>query len=69
MTETPKLTPAQQRYLDEIREAGEKTYNGRAAQVIRALEAADLVEATWDAQMRSKGNGVYLAQSITVRPR
>lgn len=44
----PKLTPAQSRYLKEIRDAGEKTYNGRAMRVIEALDRLNLVTAHYD---------------------
>ena len=34
------LTMTQRAYLDEIRAAGTRTYNGRARSALRALEAA-----------------------------
>lgn len=43
----PKLTPAQERYLAEIRESGEKTYNGRAYRNLVALEDAGLIKVEW----------------------
>lgn len=63
------MTPAQERYLAEIREAGVKTYNGRAARVIRALEGAGLVTAEWDWVPQAKGGGIELVQRITVTER
>lgn len=41
------LTPAQKRYLAEIREAGERTYNGRAYRILKVLEDAGLIEVDW----------------------
>jgi hypothetical protein len=63
----PELTPAQWRYLDEIREAGEKgrTYNGRATRPIEALEQAGLVEVDWDMIPQVKGGGMELVHRIT----
>lgn len=43
-----KLTPAQQRLLDEVRAKGTVVKNGRARKPIEALEAAGLVVADWD---------------------
>ena len=42
------LTDAQQRYLGEIRAAGEKTYDGRARRSLNALISAGLIEANVD---------------------
>ena len=64
-----KLTRAQQRILDDVRAAGSKTYNGRAAKSIRVLEAAGLVEVTWDMRAQTKGSGIELVHEITVRPK
>lgn len=63
-----KLTPAQERYLAEIRQAGVKTYNGRARRPIQALEAAGLISVDWDMRPHSKGSGIELVEKITVRP-
>lgn len=60
------LTPAQERYLAEIRAAGTKVYNGRARKVIEALEAAGLVTVDWDRRAQAKGNGIELTEVITV---
>ena len=63
-----KLTTSQQRILDEVRRDGSRTYNGRAYNAIKTLERVGLVTVDWDMDMRSKGNGVYLAWRITVTP-
>jgi hypothetical protein len=62
------LTASQQRILDEVRQAGERTYNGRARRPIEALEAVGLVDVSWDSVAHAKGSGIELTQSITVRP-
>lgn len=63
------LTPAQQRYLAEIRAAGRKVYNGRARRPIKALETAGLVNVDWDMRAQAKGNGIELVWVITVAPK
>lgn len=63
------LTPAQERYLAEVRQAGRKVYNGRAQRPIRALEAAGLVDVDWDMRAQAKGNGIELVHVITVTPK
>ena len=43
-----KLTPAQQRLLDEVRAKGVVKKNGRAMKTVEALEKAGLVVADYD---------------------
>jgi hypothetical protein len=62
---TKPLTPAQQRYLAEIRAAGVKRYNGRARKPLEALRAAGLVE--YDFELRPAGIGT-MTELFTVRP-
>lgn len=64
-----KLSPAQQRILDEVRRDGERKYNGRARKPIKALEIARLVEVDWNRVAQAKGGGIELVEVITVRPR
>jgi hypothetical protein len=63
-----ELTPAQQRYLTEIRASGKKVYNGRARIVINTLERAGLVTADWEMRFATKGNGTQPYWRITVWP-
>lgn len=44
MAAMPALTPAQGRYLVEIRRNGERKYNGRARRPLEALRDAGLIE-------------------------
>lgn len=60
-----QLTPAQARMLAEVREAGERRYNGRARSQVLALDALGLVE--WDYTLRPDGLGRY-TELYTVRP-
>ena len=64
-----QLTPAQKRLLNEVRQRGHATYNGRARPVIEALERAGLVTVDWDMQPHVKGNGISLSWRITVHSR
>lgn len=59
------MTPAQERYLREIRAAGERSYNGRARKPLEALRAAGLVE--YDFTLIPTGMGRYM-ECFTVRP-
>lgn len=61
----PELTIAQQRYLAEIRAAGEKRYNGRARKPLEALRAAGLVE--YDFELTPHPGGLH-TELFTVRP-
>jgi hypothetical protein len=63
-----KLTKAQQRYLEEIRQAGVKTYNDRARRPLEALEQAGLITVEWDMRAQTKGNGIELVGHNTARP-
>lgn len=63
-----KLTKAQEEMLAEVKKAGVKTYNGRAAKTIKALENAGLVTVYWDMRAQIKGGGMELVQEITVTP-
>ena len=67
-TPTPSLTPAQARILADVREHGQRIYNGRARTPIEALEAHGLVAVDWDMRPQVKGNGMELVWRITVRP-
>ena len=62
------MSASQRRILDEVRRDGVRVYNGRVRIPIKALEACGLVEVEWDHIERTKGNGIELAQRITVRP-
>jgi hypothetical protein len=64
-----KLTPAQQRYLDEIETAGERRYNGRARRTVEALRDAGLIEFDYDQRAQEKGNGIELVEIFICRPR
>lgn len=50
------LTVAQARYLSEIREAGEKRYNGRARRPLEALRQLGLIEWDFDVYLTSGGS-------------
>jgi hypothetical protein len=67
-TDKPKLTPAQQRILDEVTENGEGIYSGGARKSIKALEKAGLVTADWNMVGQPKGGGITYVDRITVRP-
>jgi hypothetical protein len=56
------LTAPQRRYLAEIREAGTRTYNGRARRTLETLQDAGLIEVEYDQRAQSKGNGIELAE-------
>lgn len=62
---TPDLTPAQSRYLREIQEAGERSYNGRARRPLEALRAAGLIE--YDFELVPV-NRYGFAERFTCRP-
>jgi|KBSMisStaDraftv2_1062788.scaffolds.fasta_scaffold12756_7 hypothetical protein len=62
------LTPAQARYLAEIREAGAegRKYNGRARKVLDALEALGLIVVDYDLVLHYGGtlSGLYQCWSV-----
>ena len=65
-----KLTAAQQRYLEEIRAAGTKRYNGRARRSLEALKAAGLIDFEYDLVPHQTGNGLsftelFIATAVT----
>ncbi len=57
------ITVAQRSLLEDIRTAGVKTYNGRAARMITELEQRDLVHAEWELILHG---GAHATWSITV---
>ena len=59
------LTPAQSRYLEEIRAAGMRRYNGRARRPLEALRAHGLIE--YDFDLIPHLGGRYTEQ-FTCRP-
>lgn len=61
------LTPAQARYLAEIRRDGKRTYNGRALRPLERLCALGLITIEYDHRPQSKGNGVEWTQRLTAR--
>lgn len=64
---TPRLTPAEQRILDEVRRDKVRRYNGRAFRQVERLQALGLVDADFEISPRAgKGSHAWL---ITVRPR
>jgi len=62
------LTAPQRRYLAEIREAGERRYNGRARRTLEALETEGLIEIEYDQVAHAKGNGIELTEVFICRP-
>jgi hypothetical protein len=64
----PKLSPAQARMLDEVRSAGERTYNGRARRTVERLASLGLVTVEYDQIAQSKGSGIELVERFRVRP-
>ncbi len=70
MNISPKLTAPQARYLAEIREAGERSYNGRARRPLEALERAGLIEYDYALVPRASGSGLIgeLTERFTARP-
>lgn len=64
-----KLTPAQQRMLDDVRSDGERRYNGRARRTVEALQAAGLVTVEYDLQPHANiGSGISFTEVFIVRP-
>lgn len=68
MGERP-LTPAQARYLDEIRAAGERSYNGRARNPIETLRSHGLIEYDFELVPHAdSGSGISFTERYTCRP-
>src|SRR2546423_2630637 len=63
---TPDLTPAQSRYLREIQEAGQRSYNGRARKPLEALRIVGLIE--YDFDLVSSGAYGQMTERFTCRP-
>lgn len=59
------LTAAQARYLDEIRVAGVRAYNGRARKPVEALARLGLI--TYEYELVPHWNGRY-TERYTCRP-
>lgn len=59
------LTKAQMRYLQEIHNAGVKSYNGRAEKVLKALEDKGLVEWDLDIRLGVNGSSLHLTAWLT----
>jgi hypothetical protein len=62
------MTTAQQRYLEEIREAGTRTYNGRARRPVEALAALGLIGYRYEQVPQSKGNGIEVTERFVCWP-
>jgi hypothetical protein len=60
-----QLTDPQRRMLQEVRDAGTRSYNGRARRTLEALEQAGLVE--YDYELVPHADGVY-TERFTVTP-
>lgn len=63
--DTHELTPVQARMLDEVRQAGQRIYNGRARRTVKALEDAGLVAVDWDLILHGNGRAT---ERVTVTP-
>jgi hypothetical protein len=68
----PKLTPVQERYLNEIRSAGERRYNGKAARPLKTLKALGLIELDFDLRPHADAYGniksfteIWIARPVT----
>ena len=64
MTTSPKLTPAQERLLHDVRSAGQRAYNGRARRTVERLAALGYVE--YDHVPHGVGSAT---ERFTVRPK
>lgn len=62
------MTPAQEKYLSEIRISGREVYNGRAWKPLHALRDAGLIELDVQVEPRADGKHVWVLIARATRP-